>query len=42
MTVGTMEERRTIVQPRTSCAMDAPMFLCWIEVLKWLLVAGLS
>ena len=31
MTVGTMEERRTIVQPRTSCAMDAPMFL-WEQI----------
>ena len=27
MTVGTREERSTMVQPRTSCAIEAPMFL---------------
>ena len=29
MMVGTMEERSTMVQPRTSWAIEAPMFLWW-------------
>ena len=34
MMVGTMEERSTMVQPRTSCAIEAPMFLvvgCYLD-----------
>ena len=31
--VGTMEERSTMVQPLTSCAIEAPMFLLgWLSV----------